>query len=359
MPTELEQRLRDSLRQAARQFPPPPDLRDQVEARVASSGPPRRLAAAAAAIVLLVATLGVVRMDGQGDQRVRTGAGSPEEAQGQNARAVSLSHVPPGFGLGEDVEHRRPLGDRLRVMTWVRDDGGHRQAFEVHRRVGNPLDIAAELRMQPSSDATSVQGQPGVLIHDGDFVSMSWVAHDHVTLAVVSSDLPEPELRRVAEGIVYRPEHDAEPLPEEAYPVDPGDGNRQLRPTTVVAQGQVDGIPWELVAYSSDSGLCVDLRLGRGSGGGCGHDIGPDRAVNVGITSSHGGFRFAQGVARKDVAAVRIELSNGDILDLQTTNLSSFEVNFLATPLPDDAVIETVVALDGNGEVVQELAGPL
>ncbi len=310
-----------------------------------------------AAGVLIVATFGVVRtMDSRNDLLVRTGVGSPEEAKDPSGRAMSLSYVPPGFGLREDVEHRRPLGDRLRVMTWIRGDGGHQQAFEVHRRVGNPLDVAAELRLEPSAEPTAIQGQPGVLVRQGDLVSMSWVAHDHVTLAVSSSDLPDSELHRVAEGIVYRPEHGAEPLPEEAFPVDPGDGNRQLGPKTVVAQGEVDGMPWQLVAYPSDSGLCVDLRFWRGAGGGCGHDIGRDRPVNIDISNTRG-FRFAQGVTRKDVAAVRIGLSNGDILDLQTSNLSSFEVNFLATPLPDDAVIDTVVALDGHGEVVQEVAG--
>ncbi len=160
------------------------------------------------------------------------------------------------------------------------------------------------------------------------------------------------------EDVLIEEEDETETETEtEMHPVDPGDGNRQLQPETVVAQGEVEGMPWELVAYPSDSGLCVDLRFWRGAGGGCGHDIGPHRAVNLGISSTQGGFRFAHGVTRTDVAAVRLEFGNGDILDLSTSKLVSFDVNFVATPLPADAVINAVVALDGQGRVLQELSG--
>ncbi len=305
-----------------------------------------------------MATVSVVlTMGGRDDQRVSTGPGPADVSEDAHGRALTLAYVPPGFGLAEDVEHRRPLGDRLRTMRWVRDDHGQRQAFEVHRRVGNALDIAAELRLGPAAQEAKVQGQPAVLVREGPFMSLSWLTHKDVTLSIASKDLPEPELRRVADGIVYRPEHDALSLPDDIHPVDPGDGNRQLEPETVVAQGEVEGMAWELVAYPSDSGLCVDLRFWRGAGGGCGHDIGPHRAVNLGISSTLGGFRFAHGVTRTDVAAVRLKFGNGDILDLSTSKLVSFDVNFVATPLPADTVIEAVVALDGQGRVLQELPG--
>lgn len=358
MPTELEQRLHDSLKQTARRFPPPPDLRERVEARVASNGRRRRLLAAAAVVVLVVATAGVAQtVDVGDDQRVTAGPGAEEHPGNPDHPALSVTYVPPGFGLAEDVEHRRhPLGDRLRIMTWARDNGGERQTFEIHRRVGSPLDLAAELRLQANAQPATVRDHTAVLVHHGPLVSLSWLPHDDVTLSVVSSDLSELELLQVAEGIIYHPEHDDLSLPDTISPVDPGDGNRQLERATVVAEGEVEGMRWELLAYPSDSGLCVDLRFWRTAGGGCGHEIGAQGAVSVGTTNIRG-FRFAHGPTRRDVATVRLELSNGDTLEVRTTNTGSFDVNFYATSLPSDGVVRTVVALDEQGGVLQEFSG--
>ena len=81
MTTELEHRLRDSLDHAARRFPPPPNLRDRVDERLASHDRrrrTRRVAAAAAVVVAVVAAAAVVRAgDGADDRRVVAG---PREA---------------------------------------------------------------------------------------------------------------------------------------------------------------------------------------------------------------------------------------------------------------------------------------
>ncbi|MDP9402425.1 MAG: hypothetical protein M3P85_03660 [Actinomycetota bacterium] len=514
MPTELEQRLRDSLDHAARRFAPPADLRDRVEAHVASRHRHARLLVAAGVVVVLVATGGLL-LEGGDDQRVAVvpsapGGGdawvaatdpalnwhfehprawmvqrffrqcrvaasgtivtnldrslhfadvpkgcttawdlsdvpgdfvavqmshlvggpavagddggdtpfplsldqaepgppppgghpaapasrsiqvsiagdgryvvrvwtgpeaSPEDVERaervvasiraqappparEGEAPLTLGYVPSGFGLVEDIEHRRP-DDRVRIFTWAREDGGQRRSFEVHRQVGNPLDLVAEIRLQPGAEATTVQGHQAVVVRQDQQISLSWLGHDEVTLSVSSGDLGEPELRRVAEGVVYRAERDDLSLPDDAAPVDPGDGNRRLGPKTVVAQGEVEGIGWQLLAYRSDSGLCVDLRFGRGAAGGCGHGVGAGRAVSLGV-SSYLGFRFAHGVARSDVAAVRVELSNGDTLNIATTTAPGFDVAFIATPLPRDATVASIVARDDRGRELQELPG--
>ena len=93
MTTELEHCLRDSLDHAARRFPPPPNLRDRVDERLASHDRrrrTRRLAAAAAVVVAVVAAAAAVRAgDGADDRRVATVAGPREAADGWVAATSS------------------------------------------------------------------------------------------------------------------------------------------------------------------------------------------------------------------------------------------------------------------------------
>lgn len=264
--------------------------------------------------------------------------------------AISLGHVPERFGIEESMEYvRATLGDRLLVVRWSGPGPGERRRFEVHRRVGNPLDIAAEVRLRPGAAATEIRGRPGVAVSGGGTASVSWLAADQVTLAVSSEDLPPGEVRRIADALVYRPEDDDLSPPAAALPSDPGDGNRRLTPGVVVLEGIVEGVRWELVAYGSDGGVCADLRFWRGASGGCGFGVGAERPLGVSQGQSSGGPGFVHGVARADVVGVRVELSDGSTIDVPVVSASGFDVRFWATPLPPSLAATGVVARLGDG----------
>ena len=96
MATELEQRLRDSLAHAAERFPPPPDLRDRVDGRLAAHDRRRRLRRLAAAavvvvVVVVVTAAGVVLRGGDDgrDQRVAVVPGPDERAGDWHAATSS------------------------------------------------------------------------------------------------------------------------------------------------------------------------------------------------------------------------------------------------------------------------------
>lgn len=264
--------------------------------------------------------------------------------------AISLGHVPERFGIEESMEYvRATLGDRLLVVRWSGPGPDDRQRFEVHRRVGNPLDIAAEVRLQPGAAATEIQGRPGVAVSGGGTASVSWLAAEQVTLSVSSEDLPPDEVRRIADALVYRPEDDDLSPPAAALPSDPGDGNRRLTSGVVVLEGIVEGVRWELVAYGTDRGVCADLRFWMGASGGCGFGIGPGRTLGVAQGESAGGRGFVHGVARADVVGVRVELSDGSTIDVPVVSASGFDVRFWATPLPPSLAATGVVARLGDG----------
>lgn len=94
MTTELEQRLGDSLAQAADRFPPPPGLRDRVDERLAAHDRrrrSRRLTAAAAAVVVAVSGVAVVGRGGDGgrDQSVAVVPGPDKPGGGWRAGTSS------------------------------------------------------------------------------------------------------------------------------------------------------------------------------------------------------------------------------------------------------------------------------
>jgi hypothetical protein len=268
--------------------------------------------------------------------------------------AIVLGYVPERFGIEQSMEYvRASLGDRLLIVRWSGAGPGDRPRFEIHRRVGNPLDIAAEVRFQPGAEATEIQGRPGLAVSDGGTVSVSWLAAEQVTLSVSSEDLSPDEVRRIADALVYRPEDDDLSPPAAVLPSDPGDGNRQLTDRIVVLEGTVEGMRWELVAYDSDRGVCADLRFWRGASGGCGFGIGPERPLGVSQGEAPGGPRFVHGVARSDIVGVRVELSDGSTVDVPVVSASGFDVRFWATPLPASLAATGVVAKLSDGTEVR------
>lgn len=123
MTTELEQRLRDSLDHAARQFPPPPNLRDRVDERLASQDRRRRTrrVAAVAVVVALGAAAGVVGAGGGGDdQRVAVIPGPREGADGwlaATSSALGWRFEHPGGWTVQQFSGRCRVGFSGTVVT--------------------------------------------------------------------------------------------------------------------------------------------------------------------------------------------------------------------------------------------------
>jgi hypothetical protein len=138
-------------------------------------------------------------------------------------------------------------------------------------------------------------------------------------------------------------------------PGDDGDGVYPVGPEALVAQGTVSGKSWALIAYDSNIGLCVDLELGGGRGGGCGFDVPGKSDLGLSVSSQAGVSKsIIHGVVSERVAALVVRLDGGEELDLEIIEgPSAFGVNFFAAFLPPNA--EGVVqARDDQGAVVQE-----
>jgi hypothetical protein len=138
-------------------------------------------------------------------------------------------------------------------------------------------------------------------------------------------------------------------------PGDDGDGVHPVGPEAVVAQGVVSGKSWALIAYESNVGLCVDLELGDGRGGGCGFDVPEKSDLGLSVSSQAGVSKsIIHGVVSKRVAALVVRLDGGEELDLEIIEgPSAFGVKFFAAFLPPNA--EGVVeARDDQGAVVQK-----
>jgi hypothetical protein len=128
-------------------------------------------------------------------------------------------------------------------------------------------------------------------------------------------------------------------------PCDPGDGNLQLSEKVVVAQGTQDDTPWQIEAYDSNGGLCVDLRVVGVAAGGCGHE-----ADTVGVSSFVGAGQWVAGQAQPEVASVSVTLADGRALEAQPMGIDGgFNVGFYALRLPEGSRATTVAFLDANG----------
>lgn len=137
-------------------------------------------------------------------------------------------------------------------------------------------------------------------------------------------------------------------------PVDPGDQNDQLDAKITVAEGQLNDVPWELEAYNSDQGLCLDLRYLNSAGGGCGHGV-PPRALGLNTTSSPS-LTATFGPARSDVARVEAVLASGDTTSFTPVGKDGgFGVNFYIFILENGATIDTVIAYDTNGTEIDRM----
>jgi hypothetical protein len=146
--------------------------------------------------------------------------------------------------------------------------------------------------------------------------------------------------------------------PSTTPPAGPGESptpqDQETGPESVVGQGTVSGQTWTLVAYESGSGLCVDLQLGSGSGGGCGFDVPEKHDLGLSVGSQAGLSRtIIHGVVSKRVAKLVVKLDGGEQMEVPIIQDPRFDVNFFADFLAAKA--EGIVeARDDEGAPLQQ-----
>jgi hypothetical protein len=125
----------------------------------------------------------------------------------------------------------------------------------------------------------------------------------------------------------------------------------------IMASGEILGKPWQLVVSGGPEALCRDIEFASGSVGGCG--LRPPRVISLGV----GGLRvsgdtfvtFLHGEVSPEVAALRVELADGRILDAPVYTPPSdlgLTFNFFVLPLEGEKVEGRVVALGFGGETL-------
>jgi hypothetical protein len=134
----------------------------------------------------------------------------------------------------------------------------------------------------------------------------------------------------------------------------PGD-QRVVGPRIVLASGEVDGRPWRLVAYESESGLCVDVEIERGAVGGCG-SIPIDRDLELGQGSVFGLDKMiVHGKVSERVALVEVRPVEGSPVAASIIrDPGGLGVNFFVLFVQPDTLGE-VVAVDAAGNVLQSI----
>lgn len=119
-------------------------------------------------------------------------------------------------------------------------------------------------------------------------------------------------------------------------------------PVSVVLDGVYDGDRWQLEAYDSSDGLCVDLRYQGDGVGGCGLDEA-QRAVGV-VRGRRGGVEAVFGTARLDVATIDAVRVSGETLSFApAVHVTGFGVGFYAFMVDATDPITTVISRDVSG----------
>jgi hypothetical protein len=126
---------------------------------------------------------------------------------------------------------------------------------------------------------------------------------------------------------------------------------------TIIASGEILGKPWQLVVSSGPEALCADIEFATGSVGGCG--LRPPRVISLNV----GGLRisadsfvtFLHGEVSPEVAAVRVDLADGRMLDVPIYTPPSelgLTFNFFVLSLQGEEIEGRVVALGSGGETL-------
>jgi hypothetical protein len=134
---------------------------------------------------------------------------------------------------------------------------------------------------------------------------------------------------------------------------------RRMGPAREVAQGIDGGYRWRLVAQDSEIGLCLEMGMVERHGKvdlGCGFDVPEKHMVRF---FAHTGMvagavhRFLAGPVAREVAIVRVELQGTDPVDVEPFGLDAgFDVRFFVSPVPGNAELLSVVALDPGGREI-------
>ncbi len=139
-------------------------------------------------------------------------------------------------------------------------------------------------------------------------------------------------------------------------------------PRVLLAEGEIGGQRWTYTAQMTDQGVCVDVAFAGNAGGGCGFGVrGEPGAENRPWPARHWvgtgttlvpeeGAIFAGGPIARQVETVEIVLTNGgtvsaDIVDGPEELRAPLD--FYLAILPPTATIETVIAKDANGIVLE------
>lgn len=128
----------------------------------------------------------------------------------------------------------------------------------------------------------------------------------------------------------------------------------------VVASGSTASGQWQLVAQRQSGLVCVVLRMGGYVRPVCGapteEDFNGDDTLRYGRRGEADSGSFILGVAGPRVAKVRAELLGGGVVEVQTVPASFTTARFVALPLPQQAVLSTLVALDAGGQQLTRFA---
>ncbi len=132
-------------------------------------------------------------------------------------------------------------------------------------------------------------------------------------------------------------------------------------PQLVIQRGDVEGIPWEVVAYLEGDRLCTATRerpgQDSGEGGGCGPVAVLDQ--DAVFASMSGQPLVAHGLTSEEVVTVRLE-TTGDDVDVEVSSLAALGVpaRAFAVAVPPGTEVESFVALDADGVEIGRAVGP-
>jgi hypothetical protein len=134
------------------------------------------------------------------------------------------------------------------------------------------------------------------------------------------------------------------------------------------------GPGWSLVAWTSDSGMCLDFVVPQSSSGGCGFGVrgeprdtarmaapAPKHWISGATTSGPGAATVIDGVVAEEVARVDVVLSNGRVLRVPVieapTELRA-NVDFFLVQVPEDegGLVRAFIAYDEAGGVLERRA---
>jgi hypothetical protein len=145
---------------------------------------------------------------------------------------------------------------------------------------------------------------------------------------------------------------------------------KRIGPLVEVTSGE----GWSLVAWKSDSGICLDFVVAQSSSGGCGFDVRgepgdtahgggkpPKHWVSGEITSGPGAATVIDGVVAEQVARVEVVLTNGRVLRpgvIEAPTELETDVDFFLVQVSEaeDGGVRAFIAYGEAGEVLERRA---